>query len=259
MSMTSMATVAAAAIYLIGAASADEGWYATLSGGTDMPTGGDVQKDMSSSVLNLGTLNPALEGTGGSLTFNRTSWRDVYGDAPLVNFELGYNWSKALTGYARLGYVWDSSRSFLAGTADIPALGGAQDIYGKYSDYNSWLLTIGGRYTFNTESALKPYLGADIGAAFVKEIDATYTIPTAGIIVSDARLTDRTTAFTGGIEAGLLYDVAPNVQVGGSVGLRYVGGLDGGSTDLSGLGIAATPDAGHRLSVPLTISLSAKF
>ena len=259
MSMTSMATVAAAALYLIGAASADEGWYAALSGGTDMPAGGDVQKETSSSVTDLGTLNTSLAGASGTFTLNRTSWRDVYGDAPLVNFELGYHWSKAFTGYARLGYTWDSSRSFLAGTANIPTLGGDQNIYGRFSDYNSWLFTVGGRYTFNADSALKPYLGADIGAAFVKGIDATYTIPTAGITLADAHLYDRTTAFTGGVEAGLLYDVAPNVQLGGSVGLRYVGGPDGGSADLSGLGLAATPDAGHRLSVPLTISLSAKF
>ena len=209
-------------------------------------------------VNDLGSLNTSLAGNTGSFTFNDKTWHDFYATSPIIQGELGYNISDALKAYARLGYVWDSSKVVQAGDASIPALSASTlPVLAKLGDYDAWLLSVGGRYTFGS-GAWKPYIGADVGAAFVDSIDASFSIPGAGITAARTNLYDSTTAFTGGVELGLMYDVSPAVSVGGSVGYRYIDGLDANPDGLAALGMT-NQDAGHRASVPITFNVAAKF
>lgn len=258
MSTKTMAACLTAALAFSGAASADNGWYFSLSGGADNPVGGDVLKGNAGTVTDLAPLNPGLAGQPGTFAIDSTSWHDFYATSPLVQGELGYNFSDDLRAYARLGYVWDTSKTLQNGTALIPAVSAsALPLFTRLGDYDAWLLSVGGRYAFG-HGALKPYIGADIGAAFVDSIDATMTVPGAGIAIANTKLFDSTTAFTGGAEIGVTYDVSPGLALGGSVGYRYIGGLDATPDGLSSLGMGNV-NAGHRSSVPIAFNIMAKF
>jgi hypothetical protein len=144
--------------------------------------------------------------------------------------------------------------------ADLTRMGdiGASNLYGQYDDYQSFGLDVGLRRYAYVAQGLRAYGEGTIGLAFVDETDVVLIAPGANLAGDATDFYDRTTAFTLGGSAGLLWQVGERVGVFGQLGLRYVTGMsevDG----LQGTGLEDINDSSARWTVPLLVGVTARF
>jgi hypothetical protein len=113
------------------------------------------------------------------------------------------------------------------------------------------------RYT-DIADRFRAYGEGTIGLAFVDETDVVLVAPGANIAGDATDFYDRTTAFTLGGNAGLLWQVSDGVGVFGQMGLRYVTGM----SDVDGLvgtGLEEINDSSARWTVPILLGVQARF
>ena len=236
-------------------------WSGALSVGADFAASGDVHGGASVPVANLGPLNPALAGVGATLQIGSRSYKDVYGTSGwVVGGELGYGYSDAVEAFVRLNYGQLSGKRLQVGNAVVGApVNATLPIYGKFDDRKAFGLTVGGRYWFSPGTTLRPFAGANIGLASLDAVRATFTIPGGGITIPNARFFKSSTVFTGGVEAGLGYGIASNIDLELAVSANYSGAPKADDTDLAGLGLSSINHVNARWSVPVTLGVRFKF
>jgi hypothetical protein len=164
------------------------------------------------------------------------------------------------------GYMLDDSTEVRATftlqslDADLTRMGdiGASNLYGQYEDYQSFGLDVGLRRYTDIADRFRAYGEGTIGLAFVDETDVVLVAPGANIAGDATDFYDRTTAFTLGGNAGLLWQVSDGVGVFGQMGLRYVTGM----SDVDGLvgtGLEEINDSSARWTVPILLGVQARF
>lgn len=258
-----LASAAVAAVATHAAAAPAEGEFVfALKGGLDYVIDGDVHNAAVAPVADLGVLNPGLAGVAATLNIQARGWDDIFEDATVYGFEVGYGVTDRVT--LNLAATWRDAESdrVQVGTADVPALAATLPVFGEWSDYKAWSLDAGFRYHWRDFGDFVPYAGVTAGLTFVDGMTATFTVPGApagGITIANARFFDDSTVFTAGLEVGLGYAVTDAIMLSVETGLRYVGDLDGDDTALGGLGLATINDAGERFSVPVTARVTVSF
>lgn len=215
----------------------DEGvrgqWSATFSGGAAIPSGGEFHEGGRGTVLGLATTVDAKQNT------------DI--------FDPGFGWRGGVAyGVARrvevfTDFAWKRSRSAEQSVGNVASL----DLRASFGDYTSYGMDAGMRYHLALDSRVTPYVSALAGFRRVEAIPGTFSVPAAGVTLSDTPFFDDSTVPVFGGDLGMLFAISPRVRLGVEGGLRYhtdLQQLEG----LAGTGLENLNDGGSRWSVPIS-------
>jgi hypothetical protein len=125
------------------------------------------------------------------------------------------------------------------------------DLRAAFGDYTSYGMDGGMRYHFVPGARVAPYVSALAGFRRVEAIPGTFTVPAAGVTLSDTPFFADSTVPVFGGDGGVLFAVSSRLSLGIEAGVRY-------HTDLSeieglaGTGLENLNDAGSRWSVPIS-------
>jgi outer membrane protein W len=235
---------AAALAAIVPAAASAEGiagrWSVSIQGGTDVEVNGDVHDGGSGTVLTLPT------------SVEARSFGDVYDPGFRAQASIGYGIGPRSEVFLRGSYYQMGSQTLQVGTVAGLVLNA------DFADYTEWGTELGYRYYFNADRAFKPYVAGVAGLRFVSELPSTFSVPAAGVVLSDVPFYDSSTVGVFGGDLGFSYDLSKSVSLGIEAGLRYQTGL----SDLEGLagtGLETINDVGSRWSVPVLATVTFRF
>jgi hypothetical protein len=244
MSLRSALLSAAACSLILPAASRAEGiegrWSLAFQGGTDVELSGNVHEGGTGTVLALPT------------SVDARSYSDVYDPSFRGQASIGYGVSSNGEVFLRGSYYKMSSKTLQVGTVAGLALNA------DFADYREWGAELGYRYYLSADQPFKPYLAVAGGLRFRSELPSTFSVPQAGVVLTDVPFFDKSTVGVFGGDLGFAYDVSRNVAFGIEAGIRYQtkpGRLDG----LAGTGLEAINDTGSRWSLPVLATLTFRF
>jgi hypothetical protein len=215
-------------------------WSLALQGGTDLELGGDVHDGGSGTVLTLPTRVEAR------------SFGDVYDPGFRGQLEVGYGVSPASEVFLRGTYYKMQSSTLQVGTV------AGLELNADFSEYKEWGGELGYRRYFRADKPFKLYLGGSAGLRFVSELPSTFSVPAAGVVLSDVPFYDSSTVGVFGLDLGASYDLSPNVALGLETGPRYQTGLSD-VEGLAGTGLENINDTGSRWSMPIVATLRLRF
>jgi hypothetical protein len=234
----------AAVAALVPASARPEGlegrWSVSLQGGTDLELSGNVHGGGSGTVLGLPT------------SVEARSYGDVYDPGFRGQLAVGYGVGRAGEVFLRGSYYKMKSGTLQVGTVAGLALNA------DFAEYKEWGGELGYRYYFRADKPFKPYVAAVGGLRLVSELPATFSVPAAGVVLSDVPFYDSSTVGVFGADLGFSFDLSENVALGFETGPRYQTGL----SDLEGLagtGLEPINDTGSRWSMPFLATVTFRF
>jgi hypothetical protein len=151
--------------------------------------------------------------------------------------------------------------TYQSADADLVRLGdvGASSLYGQYSDYKTLALDFGyRRYVPIPDTRFRVYGEATIGLAFIDEINVLLAAPQLDLIVDQTDFYDQTAAFTWGINGGVLFPIAEQLDLNLQAGLRRVSGLSE-VDQLVGTGLEEINNDSARLTFPIVVGARIRF
>lgn len=215
-------------------------WSVALQGGTDIELSGKVHEGGSGTVLSLPTI------------VGERSFSDVYDPGFRGQISVGYGIGKASELFVRGSYYKTTSEALQVGTV------AGLTLNGDFAEYKEWGAEFGYRHYFRVDKPFKLYVGGLVGVRSVSELPATFSVPAAGVVLSDVPFYDSSNVGVFGADLGFTFDVSETVALGLETGPRYQTGL----SDLEGLagtGLERINDAGSRWSMPVFATLSVRF
>ena len=215
-------------------------WSLSVSGGAQLPVGGEFHQGGQGLVLGLPTAVQAKSAT--DIYDTGYGWRAGlgYGVSRRVELIGEFTWGRASASELRVGNV--------AGL----------DLLARFDDYTSYGMEAGMRLHFAPGSALQPYMTAVGGFKRISRIPGTFSVPAAGVTLTDTPFYDSSVVPVVGAGLGLLFDVSPRVALGVDGGLRYhtkLAELEG----LAGTGLENLNDEGSRWSAPISAIMRLRF
>ena len=174
----------------------------------------------------------------------QNSFEDVYGTGLHLRFGGGY----ALNNATELRGTF----TFQSLDADqVTPMGdiGVSNLYGKYSDYQTFGLDLGLRRYGNLTPRLRAYGEGTIGLGFVDKTDVELVAPSANLVGQANDFYDQTAAFAAGFNVGLLVETGGRVGFFGQLGLRYMSGMSE-IDDLVGTGLEDINNKSSRWTLP---------
>lgn len=178
---------------------------------------------------------------------------DVYGTGLHFTFGGGYVLNEQSE--LRAVFTYQTADANLVRLGDI----GPSSLYGQYSDYKSLALDFGyRRYIPLSDTKIRVYGEATLGAAFIDDINILLSAPQANIVVEQTDFFDATAAFAWQISVGVLMPAANKVDVSAQMGLRRVTGLSD-VDQLIGTGLEGINDDSARLTVPIVVGVRFRF
>lgn len=250
---------AAVALLMAGAAHAQAGqWTGRILGSADFAVGGNVHQGAVSAIPNLGVLNPALNGVPGTLDIGARSQSNIYGEAWGIGAELGYGVSNRGEVFGSVRFSDTSRGQTQVGVALVPALNASLPVTGNFGPRQTWAFEAGYRHYLN-DAPTRFYVGGRAGVAFLSSVDANFGVPAAEIFLPNVPFQRRSTLFTGGLDAGVAFDIDEKVQLIAESGIRYTGRPRGDDSALQTLGLAEINNTGARWDVPVRVGFGIKF
>ncbi|KPL69729.1 hypothetical protein SZ64_17965 [Erythrobacter sp. SG61-1L] len=229
-----------------------------VDGGMDFAIDGTMHGGENVDIADLGILNPALSGIPAELQIGERSQRDVYDDAWGIGAELAYGLSDSSELFGSVRYLEAQGNKINVGQAAAGApVNASLPVFGDFSDYKALSVELGFRQYLMPDSGISPYIAGRLGVARLSEISSTFTVPDAGITLTDTPFSDSSWVFSAGADLGLSIKVNEGFFLQPEVGLHYADGASGDDSALGGLGLSSINDSGSRLSVP--VRLRAKF
>lgn len=241
---TGAAGLALALMAATPAGAQDEGvkgqWSMTLSGGAQLPMGGEFHQGGQGLVLGLPT-NVQSKGT-----------RDIYDTGYGWRAGLGYGVGRAVELFGE--FTWGRASASELRVGNVAGL----DLLAQFDDYQSYGMEGGMRLHFAPNAGVQPYMTAVAGFKRISRIPGTFSVPAAGVTLSETPFYDASVVPVVGTSLGLLFDVSPRVGLGVEGGLRYhttLAELEG----LAGTGLENLNDAGSRWSAPVSAVMRVRF
>jgi hypothetical protein len=235
--MTAFLVPAAAAAQSSGL---DGRWTLSVRGGSILPIGGDLHDGGSGSVLGLPT------------NVSARSNNDIYDAGFGFRAGLGYGVTPRMEVFGEFAYGKADAQQVSVG--NVAGL----DLRAQFAEYTSRGLEGGLRFHFAPDATLRPYMALVGGVKWIDEIPATFSVPAAGVTLTDTPFYDASVVPVFGGDLGLAFPVAPRVSLGIEVGLRYhtkLQDLEG----LAGTGLENLNDVGDRWSFPIVGALQVRF
>lgn len=231
----------------------------TLLGGGDIPVSGDVHDGATVDVPDLGPLNPALAGVDAQLRIGSRTHERIYDMASTYGVGMSWGLSDRMEVFGELREAHASAGSVQVGEAFVPALNVALPVYGRFSSYQAWSAEVGVRYFFMDAGYARPYVAARLGGTETEDINATFKIPAANILIPNAPFYEKKWALSAGLDVGVNIPLSERASFIAETGVRYVDDLEGDDSAIGPLGLSRINDTGRRVSVPVTLALRWDF
>ena len=214
-------------------------WSVSLDLGTQIALSGDVHGGGSGTVLNLPTQVQAR------------SYGDIYGNGFYWAAGLGYRVGEAGEIRVQGSYTSNPADRLQVGTvANLP-------LFALFEDYKAFGMDFGFRQYFGTATA-RPYVGAGGGFVRVDKIQSEFSVPAAGVVLSNVNMYDTSVVPSIGAGGGVQINLSDRFAVQGGVEFRWQGDakdLDG----LAGTGLESINDESRRWSMPITGGITVSF
>jgi hypothetical protein len=233
--------VAALAVALSGgnAHAQSNPWSVSFDLGTRVALNGDVHAGGSGTVLGLPTQVEAR------------SYGDIYSHGSDWAAGVGYRVGDAGEIRARGSYTDHPADRLQVGTvAGLPLLA-------LFDDYKAFGMDFGYRHYFGTAMA-RPYVGAGGGFVRVDTIQGEFSVPAAGVVLSNVNMYDSSLVPSVGAGGGVQISLSDRFAVQGGVEFKW----QGDATDLDGLagtGLESINDESRRWSMPITGGVTVRF
>jgi hypothetical protein len=214
-------------------------WSLSFDLGTQVALTGDVHGGGSGTVLSLPTQVQAR------------SYGDIYGSGFYWAAGLGYRVGE--TGEIRVhgSYTGNPSDRLQVGTvAGLP-------LFALFDDYKAFGMDVGYRQYFGTARA-RPYVGVSGGFVRVDMIQSEFSVPAAGVVLSNVNMYDTSVVPSVGAGGGVQINLSDRFAVQGGVEFKW----QGDATDLDGLagtGLESINDESRRWSMPITGGITVRF
>jgi hypothetical protein len=216
-------------------------WVLDFGAGIDVSVNGNV---------NSGAIG-RIQGQTAAILPN--PYGQVYGTG--LHFKFGGGYVLNPTSELRGVFTYQSADANLVRLGDL----GPSNLYGQYSDYKTLGLDLGyRRYVPLTTSRVRVYGEGTLGIAFIDSINVQLAAPQANTIVDQTDFYDQTSAFTWGINFGVLFPVAAKVDLSVQGGLRHVSGL-AEVDQLVGTGLDEINNDSGRLTFPVVVGVRFRF
>jgi Outer membrane protein beta-barrel domain len=248
-------TLAATLAWISFAAAADaqtsvpRPWSVEVGLGFDNSISGNINSSAT------GTLNaPSTTGTmiPQTVVILKNRYEDVYGTGLNLRFGGGYMLNEA----TEIKGIF----TFQSLDADLTSMGdlGLSNLYGQYSDYQSFGLDVGlRRYAF-IDKVLRPYGEGMLGIGFVDKTDVTLVAPQANVTFDNNDFYDQTAAFSFAGNAGVLWQLSSRLGAYAQLGVRFVSGMSE-VDDLEGTGLDTINDNSSRWTIPFVVGFTTRF
>jgi hypothetical protein len=188
-----------------------------------------------------------------AVVITSNSFEDVYGTGLHLRFGGGYALSDVTEVTAT--FVFQSSEADqVTPMGDI----GVSNLYGKYTDYQTFGLDMGLRRYMNLSSSLRLYGEGAVGVGFIDETDVTLVAPSANLSGDANDFYDQTAALGLGASFGVLYQTGGRTGFYGELGLRWMSGM-AEIDDLAGTGLEDINNKSSRWTLPLTGGVRFRF
>ncbi|HEY7444881.1 MAG TPA: hypothetical protein VH702_06795 [Vicinamibacterales bacterium] len=187
-----------------------------------------------------------------AVVITKNTYEDVYGTGLHIRFGGGYMLSEVTE--ARVTFTFQSLDADLTTMGEI----GVGNLYGQYQDYQSFGIDVGLRRYTTFRPGLQGYGEGTIGLAFIDETDVVLVSPQANLAERATDFYDKSSAFTLGVNVGLLFEMSERVGAFSQLGFRYVSGMseiDG----LIGTGLETINDKSGRWTLPFVFGVRARF
>jgi hypothetical protein len=209
--------------------------------GPDSSTSGDIAKSGS------GTYQ------GTPISFNDTSFDNVYGTVGLLKIGFGYRTSPHTE--VNLNYVYSSGSSQ---EVQVGTVGTANDpLSAKFDDYKYWGFEGGQRFYFARVRAT-PFLGYTVGINKFSAIGAAFSSPPIATTQPVAsNFFDSSWEFSTSFNGGLLIGLGP-IEFMAEAGFRYMGSL-ADVPPLAEPGLASINSDSKRWSIPVLFGIRVRF
>ena len=214
-------------------------WSVSFDLGGQIAIAGDVHGGGSGSVLGLPT------------QVTPRTYDDVYGAPFAWAAGLGYRVGDRGEIRVRGSYTNTSAERLQVGTvAGLPLLA-------LFDDYDAFAMDVGYR-RYLGDARTRPYVGADVGFVRLKTVASEFSVPAAGVVLSDVDFLDSSVVPAFGFGGGVQIDLSERFAVQGGVDFRWQG--DARDRDgLAGTGLEAINDETRRWSMPVTAGLTVRF
>jgi hypothetical protein len=214
-------------------------WSVSFDLETPVALNGDVHGGGSGTVLGLPTQVQAR------------SYGDIYGNGLYWAAGLGYRVSDAGEIRVQGSYTAIPADRLQVGTvAGLPLLA-------LFDDYKAFGMEVGYRQYIGA-ATVRPYVGAGGGFVRVDKIQGEFSVPAAGVVLSNVNMYDTSVVPSVGAGGGVQIDLSDRLAVQGGVEFRW----QGDATDLDGLagtGLESINDESRRWSMPITGGITVRF
>lgn len=234
---------AAAMAFLLAASPAsaqvERPWSVTFDLGAQTALSGDAHGGGNGTVLTLPT------------AISAKSYGDVFGTGFYWAAGLGYKISERGEIRVSGNYTSNPAERLQVGTvANLPT-------FAAFDDYKAFGMDFGYRQYLST-GTFTPFVGGSVGFTRVDTINATVTVPAAGVTLPDVPFygSSTTPSFSLGGGAQMKLSDALAFQVG--VDFRWHGDLEQ-NEGLAGTGLQTINDESRRWAVPITAGITVRF
>jgi hypothetical protein len=221
-------------------APASSPWSAEVSVGWDNGIAGNINSS------GIGSLNNQ------TVVVKANSFEDVYGTGLHLRFGGAY----ALHEDTEITGIF----AFQSLDADqVVAMGdiGVSNLYGKYTDYQTFALDIGLRQYLGVTRSIRAYGEGTVGLGFIDKTDVTLVAPAANLTRDANDFYDQTAALTAGGNVGVLVG-SGRLGVFGQLGLRWISGM-AEVDDLEDTGLDTINDGSSRWTLPFVGGVRLRF
>jgi hypothetical protein len=208
-------------------------WSVNVSGGATMPTGGEFHEGGRGTVLGLPT------------SVNAKNNDDIFD--PGIGWRAGAGYGITRTVEIFGEFAWSRASASELSVGSVATL----DLRAAFGDYTSYGVDGGMRFHFAPGARVAPYVSAVAGFRRVEAIPGTFSVPAAGVTLSNTPFFDDSLVPVFGGGGGVLFAASSRVSFGIEAGIRYhtdLADIDG----LAGTGLENLNDAGDRWSVPVS-------
>ena len=214
-------------------------WSVSFDLGTQVSLSGDLHGGGSGTVLGLPTQVEAR------------SYRDIYGNGFYWAAGVGYRLGEASELRVQGSYTNNPADRLQVGTvAGLP-------LFALFDEYKAFGMDFGYRQYFST-AMVRPYVGASGGFVRVDMIQSEFSVPAAGVVLSNVNMYDTSVVPSIGAGGGVQINLSDRFAVQGGVEFKWHGDADD-LDGLAGTGLEPINDESRRWSMPVTGGITVRF
>lgn len=214
-------------------------WSVSFDLGAQLALSGDAHGGGSGTVLNLPT------------SVQAKSYGDVFGSG--FYWALGVGYRVTPNGEIRIAANYTGNP---ADRLQVGTVAGLQ-LNAAFDDYKAFGMDFGYRQYYGG-GGLRPFVGANVGFTRVDAIDATLTVPAAGVTLSDVPFYASSTVPSFSLGGGAQMKLSDRWAVQGGIDFRWHGSMEQ-NEGLTGTGLQNINDDAARWAMPITGGVTVRF